>query len=78
MINIKEIDKILKKKYLPNQLWYSEPNFGSYYTSEEINSLTKLIKNCYCTKALDQGLLKLKYLKEIFKILQGKKFYRSK
>ena len=54
MINSKEIDKILRN--LPNHLWYSEPILD-LTTSEEINSLTKLIKiQIVGTKALDQAI----------------------
>lgn len=45
MLSASELKKILKVRPSPKSIWYGEPNFGSYYTEQEIDSLYKLIKN---------------------------------
>ncbi len=43
MLASNQIEKILTKRPKPNSIWFGEPNFGSYYTISEINSLKSLI-----------------------------------
>lgn len=43
MLSSNQIEKILIKRPKPDGIWFGEPNFGSYYTKLEINSLKSLI-----------------------------------